>query len=655
MSQTPPDSPSSNTPGSAPTGPKKKPRRVDKLLGTHLDGKYQILKKIGEGGMGSVYIANQEPIDRKVAVKVLLSKLAEDEIAVKRFEQEARAISKMQHPNTVTIYDFGRVEDHEEDTERLFIVMEYLKGFTLTQVLRQEGAIPGPRASRILRQVCASLADAHGAGIIHRDLKPDNIFLSEIGGEKDWVKVLDFGVAKLADSESAGTLTQTGMIFGTPKYMSPEQAEGKPIDYRADIYALGVVLYELLTGKPPFVSDTPVGLLLKHISEPPRPFREAAADRDVDPRLEQVVMRALEKHPDRRQQQVTELAAELEQYERAVTGPQLIPTDVGRLSSTVGTGPVPLGLPTEVVPGTYPGHAVTPSNLAPPDRVPPDLSRGVPGSHPSIGTAAGTLASGTGQGTAQATLATAPGLTAPMGATGHDTLGSGLGGEFSGSLPRQRRTPLPYVIGAATALLVGGLVVAQLFRGSTPIVEAVEPIKVQPGIDAPSLPPAIAGTPGEEVEPARVTDSSPAESAIDEGRQGGPSDPALTQSDGRGKQLRSPRLHRPGISDRALKVAIQLTSEPPGATVSLKGRQVGVTPVEIELPKSEDLLTFVFEKKGFQKKRQIATSARDGIIEVVLTKRTRPSKIRRRCPDGTRPPCQAKKVNPLDLKVDDLK
>src|SRR5687767_6135302 len=190
-----------------PAPPPKK-KKQDQLVGQLLAGKYKILKKIGEGGMGSVYIANQEPIDRKVAVKVLLGKLAEDEVAVKRFEQEARAISRMQHPNTVTIYDFGKTED-----DRLYIVMEFLKGTTLTNVIRKEGILVPPRACKIMRQVCASLADAHAAGIIHRDLKPDNIFLTDVGGDPDWVKVLDFGVAKLADSEG-GTLTQTGMIFG---------------------------------------------------------------------------------------------------------------------------------------------------------------------------------------------------------------------------------------------------------------------------------------------------------------------------------------------------------------------------------------------------------------------------------------------------------
>ncbi|MCK6549273.1 protein kinase, partial [Myxococcota bacterium] len=462
---------------STPAAPKSS-ARIDPLVGTLLAGKYKIIKKIGEGGMGSVYIADQQPIDRKVAVKVLLGKLAEDDVAVKRFEQEARAISKMQHPNTVTIYDFGQTED-----DRLYIVMEYLRGKTLTQVLRQEGVLAPARASKIMRQVCGSLADAHAAGIIHRDLKPDNIFLSEVGGDPDWVKVLDFGVAKLADSEGGGTLTQTGMIFGTPKYMSPEQAEGRPIDYRADIYALGVVMYELLVGRPPFVADTPVGLLLKHISEPPPPFSRVRPDLHIDPRLEAIVMKSLEKHPDRRQQIVGELANELTAFERAVSGGMMMPTGAITAQQAVP------GLPTEVVPGA-PGQqpaslGMTPAGLAPPNQVPGNLSlSGVPSQtkdvvlptgmataqgapiHPTQGhspTAMSTLAHGlptaaqgvmpfaanTGQ------VAMTHGLTSPIPAPGGgvDTLG-GLGNELSAPGLKKQPKPKPTLLYGGIALVV---------------------------------------------------------------------------------------------------------------------------------------------------------------------------------------------------------
>jgi serine/threonine-protein kinase len=340
------------------------------MIGTQFAGKYKITKKLGEGGMGSVYQAVQNPIDRMVAIKVLLGKLAQDEVAVKRFEQEARAVSKMQHPNTVTIFDYGTTDD-----DRLYIVMEFLRGKTLSDALRASaGGIEERRTIHIIRQVCASLGDAHAAGIIHRDLKPDNIFLTEMGGSKEWVKVLDFGVAKMADAEGASTLTQTGMIFGTPKYMSPEQAEGKPIDYRADIYAIGVVMYELLTGRPPFLADTPVALLLKHITEQPRPFRVLRPDIAVSPEIEAIVMKALAKAPDDRYPSVEQLSADLEACASIVRGtaPHMV-AEAGTQPAGVVSRPVP----TEVNPGQAARLDLSPADLRPPNALPSGLSLGL--------------------------------------------------------------------------------------------------------------------------------------------------------------------------------------------------------------------------------------------------------------------------------------
>lgn len=296
----------------APTDAPPPPRAVgpDRLLGTFLAGKYRILEKIGEGGMGTVFVANQEPIDRQVAVKVLHHSLANDEIAVRRFEREAKVISRMRHPNTVTVYDFGRTQAGE-----LYLVMELLEGQTVAQLVRADGPLPGLRAARIIRQACGSLSEAHELGIIHRDLKPDNIFLTHYGEQRDFVKVLDFGLVKLADSDSFHRLTQQGKVYGTPRYMAPEQAEGRPIDNRSDIYTLGVVLYEMLTGRPLFTAETMVALLVKHIQTPPPPMGAVRPDLDVDPRLESIVMWALAKKAGDRPQSVVELARELERWE----------------------------------------------------------------------------------------------------------------------------------------------------------------------------------------------------------------------------------------------------------------------------------------------------------------------------------------------------
>ncbi len=642
--------------------PKRTPR-TDRLLGTVIAGKYKILKKIGEGGMGSVYIANQDPIDRKVAVKVLLSKLAEDEVAVKRFEQEAKAISRMQHPNTVTIYDFGRTAD--DDEERLYIVMEYLRGQTLTQVLRQDGQLHPRRAARIMRQVCASLGDAHAAGIIHRDLKPDNIFLTEVGGDKDWVKVLDFGVAKLADSEGAGTLTQTGMIFGTPKYMSPEQAEGRPIDYRADIYALGVVLYELLVGRPPFLADTPVGLLLKHISEPPPPFKQVRADLDIDPMIEAITMRALDKRPEGRQQVVAELAAELEGFERSASGAVSVPG-----LNTMATGPA--GLPTEVNPGQQ--AQMTPRDLAPPDRLPSGLSLGDAAKVEGQGPAGSPVPTGetgldapgyedasgradSGGPARDSRLMTAQGITHPTPAHGGgiETLG-GLSGEFDGRRRAPRQSSVNTMMMTGVVFLVAAAVLAAyVLLGQRDKVQAESVAGPPP---ASSLEPAP-----EPEDPATESESE----TIDEA--------SADAEARRAREERKEQRRRRAAADALERLAeppppppppmvsqltdVEFTSAPAGAIVALEGgRQLGLTPVSISFKRGERI-TVVFSKRGFVSKKRAFTVGQ-GDIEVRLAKR-------QTCPDGSSPPCRAEEAPPPvverkatdvildDLKVDELK
>lgn len=586
-----------------------RPPRVDKLLGTLLDRKYRILEKIGEGGMGSVYSANQESIDRNVAIKVLLSKLAEDDVALRRFELEAKAISKMQHPNTVTIYDYGRIVE-ENESERLFIVMELLKGSTLTKVFRENKTLPGPRASRILRQVCASLAEAHAVGIIHRDLKPDNIFLTEVGGDKDWVKVLDFGVAKLADSEGIGTLTQTGMIFGTPKYMSPEQAEGKPIDHRTDIYALGVVLYELLSGRPPFTSDTPIGLLLKHISEPPKSLHTVAANLNIDPRLDQIVMRALEKNPDARQQQVMELAAELEAYEHASAGIQSIPTDGGIRAS----GAYQSGMPTELVPKTLAGPLSSEEILAP-DRPLSDLSVDIPREILRASPLRGALS--TGQVTAKTELPpTAPGITTPVENSDPGFLGSGWFRAFR----------FRYVVGCfALALVFGSGLFVWSYRYPQTVVSKTVPVTELES----------------ESEPVRFV----APNLAPEGLTPGP-EVIMTESE---------RAQTKGANTIRRTVVVELESTPSTAVVRLAGAQVGVTPVTIDVPKDKASLTFTFLKRGYRPTRRVVVSDRDRSIKVSLKKRRSRGPKKSLCPDGHPPPCKASDKDSVDLKVDDLK
>lgn len=279
--------------------------KKDPLLGTTVGGRFVVVKKIGAGGMGAVYRAKQEGMDRDVAVKVLLGDVAENDTVLRRFTLEALAVSRLRHPNTIQIFDYGQTPQGHP-----YIAMELLEGHTLHDLLKKERPLPIRRALRILAQVAQSLAEAHGKEIVHRDLKPENIFLVTVGDNPDFVKVLDFGVAKLRDHKSEqGTLTQAGSIFGTPRYMSPEQCSAQPVDHRSDIYALGVILYEMVVGQAPFASDQALALLLAHVNEIPVRPGIAAFERQVVPEeVDNLIMKLLEKAPADRVQSAGELA-----------------------------------------------------------------------------------------------------------------------------------------------------------------------------------------------------------------------------------------------------------------------------------------------------------------------------------------------------------
>jgi serine/threonine protein kinase len=279
-------------------------RREDsRLIGKSLAGKYRIEEHLGSGGMCEVYRAINSAMGKQVAVKVLKPALAADRTIARRFEQEARAASLIHHPHAINVMDYGIADGNTP-----FIVMEFVQGMTVGELLRKEGALPVERAANILRQVCGALDAAHSVGVVHRDIKPDNIMIAEYEGS-DWVEVLDFGVAKVQeDVNRLGNLTGANIIVGTPRYMSPEQCEEKPVDARSDIYSLAVVLYEMLSGEAPFKGDSSTRLLVAHAHEPPEPLRNKRPD--LSPELEAVVMRALEKDPARRPQSAGEFAGE---------------------------------------------------------------------------------------------------------------------------------------------------------------------------------------------------------------------------------------------------------------------------------------------------------------------------------------------------------
>ena len=272
--------------------------RTDPLLNESVAGRFKVKERIGTGGMGTVYRAEQAGLGRAVALKVLKKELVSDRDTVARFHREAKAMSLLMHPNTVRVFDFG-----EDEAGHLFLAMELLEGELLTAWIEREGAPPVDQAVNVIRQILSSLSEAHSKSIIHRDLKPDNIFLADVEGQADpVVKVLDFGIAKVFRDEAAidQLETQAGTVFGTPRYMSPEQAQGKKLDHRSDLYAVGVLLYQLLTGQPPFMDDDAVVVMAKHIRDTPDPIRKVAPDRPIPRKLEKVVRRALAKEPDAR-------------------------------------------------------------------------------------------------------------------------------------------------------------------------------------------------------------------------------------------------------------------------------------------------------------------------------------------------------------------
>jgi serine/threonine protein kinase len=281
----------------------------DPLIGRTLPGGYRVTHMVGVGGMGRVYCAEQVALGRTVAVKVVHPHLANDDLAAARFLNEARTASRLSHPNSVAIFDFGRTEQGQP-----YIVMEYLRGRHLARVVEDEGPLPLSRIVDVLKQTLAALEEAHALGIVHRDLKPDNVVLEPLRSGLDFVKVVDFGLAKLLEdppSAPRGALTRPGLVCGTPEYMSPEQGRGDALDGRSDIYSVGIVLFELLTGRVPFSGESPTTTLLLQLNHPPPDPRNVSPHRLIPDVFAEMTLRALAKNREDRWQHAGELAAAL--------------------------------------------------------------------------------------------------------------------------------------------------------------------------------------------------------------------------------------------------------------------------------------------------------------------------------------------------------
>jgi len=271
----------------------------DQIIGQTV-GNYLVTQKLGEGGMGSVYLAEHPTIGKKVALKVLHAEFSNNPEVAERFFTEAKSVNAIGHPNIVDIVDYGVIQTGPQGRDRLvYFIMEYLHGTTLSQVVRAQSPLAPERALTIALQVADALAASHKSGIVHRDLKPDNIILINRGREQDFVKLLDFGIAKLTGSDGMSShKTRTGLVLGTPAYMSPEQCEGRAtVDHRTDVYALGVVLYEMLVGRVPFIGEGYGEILVQHLTQQPVPPSQY---RMMSPHVEQIVLKALEKRPEMR-------------------------------------------------------------------------------------------------------------------------------------------------------------------------------------------------------------------------------------------------------------------------------------------------------------------------------------------------------------------
>jgi eukaryotic-like serine/threonine-protein kinase len=326
-------------------------RQQDPYVGSELlGGQFRIVERIGSGGMGSVYRAEEPLMGRQVAIKILHEKLRERKDLVSRFRREARAMSQLTHPHTVRVFSYGELEEGGA----LYIVMEMLEGQNLNQTVKRGGPLEFKRAISILVPVCQALQEAHAMGIVHRDLKPENIFICRQAGLVDYPKVLDFGLAKVTEAQmqpGSLILTQQGMVFGTPEFMSPEQARGQTLDARSDIYSLACILYEALTGKLPFDARTPMEYVGKHVASPPIFLDDRVVGKTFPRGLGQVIAKALSKRPEDRYNSAVEFAAALTPFLSDVPVPPPAPPPPAPVAVPA---PLPPRLP-EVVP-PLPGH-----------------------------------------------------------------------------------------------------------------------------------------------------------------------------------------------------------------------------------------------------------------------------------------------------------
>ncbi|WP_428264170.1 serine/threonine-protein kinase [Haliangium sp.] len=545
--------------------------------GAQVGGNYRVLKKIGEGGMGAVYMAEHTMLGSKAAIKVMLPAFTSDEEVVQRFFNEAKASTAIQHPGIVRVFDMGYLED-----KSAYIVMELLQGESLDERLKQRGGrLPIDQAVLIIQHCASALEAAHQKGIIHRDLKPENVFLvpdpQVPGGER--AKVLDFGIAKLTDERQAGSVkTRTGTIMGTPAYMSPEQCMGAgDVDRRSDIYALACVLFHLVCGRPPFTGQGVGEILVAQMRDPAPLARDI--NPEVPPLLDQIMQKALAKPPGERFSSMAEFSNAL----AGVSGLAL-----GRAGSFAEIAP-PAAMPNmgSYPPGTYPppGAYAQPGTGSQP-QIPP-------GSYPGTGAGPG------GNSGSSPRVLTGPPGSSPNMVTG-STLGAASAQNYTHHTQVGTGRSRGLVIGVvAVAVVVGGVLALVAGGEDTPVADGSDEIPVlQPVGNEGVADAAAAGvveTPPQPPDPQIVIEETPPDAA-----------PVVPP------------------------VLIELESEPDGATVYLEGTEepLGTTPFRREFPSQEGKIRLRLELDGYRDKEVSFSGDRGGVTQVRLRKKK----------SGTRPP-----------------
>ncbi|MEJ7596986.1 MAG: serine/threonine-protein kinase [Kofleriaceae bacterium] len=549
------------------------PPQQDLLIGQTI-GNYLVKQKLGEGGMGSVYLAEHPSIGKKVALKVLHSEFSTNQDIAARFFNEAKAVNDIGHPNIVDIVDFGIIQAGANRDQLVYFIMEYLSGVTLSALIRNESPVPPERALGIGLQVADALAASHKCGIVHRDLKPDNIILQPRGRERDFVKLLDFGIAKLTNDAQGSRRTRTGIVMGTPAYMSPEQCEGRGnIDHRTDIYALGILLYEMLTGRVPFIGEGYGEILVQHLTQPPIPPSQF---RMMNMHIEAVVMKALEKRPEMRYPSMDEMM-------RAMSDPVGYVESYGGIQSFMQRQLMPSSAAN--APG--PTIRLTPAPMTTP----------VPGSI----NYRGNMQTGPG-----GMMTPYPHTANNMGVTPSPTTLGASSGELTG-----KRSKVGFVIAGVVVAAAAVIGVVMMSKGKDPNPIASPPAAIDAAVAA-ELPPATPDAAGPAVAPGSAAGSA---KIIGDGSAVGSDAGSNAGFDaGSGK-----------LTIETAKISI--TSVPPGAKILIDGKEHKQrTPAELVLPVGARPVKIVLRLRDHEDLalKPIVVNEDQKLLDIKLKKRAGP-------------------------------